>query len=798
MFVPGLVPSELLSVVTAEKATARPKRVEHRSHEVVHVGERVADRRARRQRRELDSNVGVPAQGKERRQIRMGAADVNLGKPEVVHNQFEPGKALKDRSDDFDVAGKKHGHRHLVPLTGRPKRIEHPVMRPRRPFRCVEMGADPEHPRLVAPAGHLSLNVDRSGVDQPHHRKAVGKVRCHLKGVAIVGAHDARWHDDCAVDPGGIHHWQELFGTEGRGETRLPVGPPWPVRTFRLPKVNLRIKDHVASRPGATVRSEHGAMIGRLAQRRPQEVRVSREELLRPRTGKVIAVRDVETAAKNGRAIVVTPDTVVTPAARERAAELNVSIRVQRARGRSLALPLATAGESDDLIEPLAAFVLAAGAQPLPEAVLDAAKLLLIDALAVGYAGLRSQPVRAIVDALAARRHGERGHVIGLRQKLAPSDAALANAALIHALELDAWFERGAVAPVAGPVATALALADEIRLRDPKALLPAIAVGLEVACRIAAAATGSPSLSRTAAIAALGGAATAALLLELDVESLIAAFGLALTHALYPRDDLADLHVLAPGFGAHAAVQAARLAAGGVRGMRRVIEGASGYAHLVEAGQFDRGRALEDLGAAWLLEEITLRLYPVDPAEAIAVEAAVRLGAGRSPAERLAQIVVEASPRVLHHHPRRSDHVVAAGTGAPRLVYLVAQALRYGWVGLAAADPTTPIEPEVWDLMERIELAEAADVAADALVPLRIVALTTDGLLREATVATLPGTLADPTTHERLFAKLTDCWRWSGQPRYRRPLRLVDAVSALDRAQSLSAFWSAVSPQAVL
>jgi 2-methylcitrate dehydratase PrpD len=525
---------------------------------------------------------------------------------------------------------------------------------------------------------------------------------------------------------------------------------------------------------------------------------VSRDETLRPRAGKVVSVRDVENAAKNGRAIVVAPDTVITPAARERATELNVSIRVQRDRGQGRAPMLASVPQSDDLIEPLAAFVVAAATQPLPEEVLDQVKLLLTDSLAAGYAGLRCQPLRALVDALAARRHGERGHLIGLRQKLAPPDAALVNAALIHAFGFDAWFERGAVAPVAGPVATALAVADETRLRDPKALLPAIAVGVEVGCRVAAAATGGPALSRSAAIAALGGAATAGVLLELDADAMVAAFGLALSQALYPPDHLTDLGFLAPGFGAQAAVQAARLAAGGVQGIRRVIEGPAGYAQLIEGGRFDRSRALAGLGASWLLEEVALRLYPVDPAAAIVVEAAVRLIGGRAPSERFAQVVVEGSPRVLHPTGSRPEHAVASGAASSRLPYLVARTLRDGWLGLAAIDPAAPIEPEVWDLIDRIELAVAPDIAPDALAPVRLVALTTDGLLHESTVLTPPGSTKDETTRLRVLAKLTDCWRWSGQPRYRRPLRLADAVDTLDRARSLSAFWSAVSPQAAL
>ncbi|MCS6801160.1 MAG: MmgE/PrpD family protein [Chloroflexota bacterium] len=516
------------------------------------------------------------------------------------------------------------------------------------------------------------------------------------------------------------------------------------------------------------------------------------------RRRRIVSVRDVEHAAKNGRSIVVPPGVVVTPAARERAAELNVVIRVQRERVPPLALTLPPASPAHDLAEPLAAFILAAAAQPLPEEVLDHAKLLLIDSLAAGYAGLRCEAVRALVDALAARRAAERGHLIGLRYKLAPAEAALVNAALIHAFAFDPWFAPGAVAPLPGPVAAALAVSDELRLRDPKLLLPAIAIGVEVACRIAAAATSTPLLSRTAAVAALGGVATGAVLFALDFDAILSAFGLALSQALLPPDEGGDMGPLVPGLGAQAAVQAARLAAGGVRGPRRSIEGPGGYAHLVEGGHFDREAVLEGLGASWRLEQVAIRPYPVDPAAAAAIEAAVRLVARRIPAERIAQVVLEGSARVV----RQSDPALRpalTGREPPRrLPYLLARTLRDGWIGLAALEMTAPVEPEVWDLMERIELAVAPDVPPEAITPLRLLALTTDGVLLEAVVEEPPGALTAEITRERVLAKLADCFRWSGQPRYRRPLRLADAVDALDRAQSLQSFWSAVSPQAAL
>jgi 2-methylcitrate dehydratase PrpD len=235
-----------------------------------------------------------------------------------------------------------------------------------------------------------------------------------------------------------------------------------------------------------------------------------------------------------------------------------------------------------------------------------------------------------------------------------------------------------------------------------------------------------------------------------------------------------------------------------VVGPPRPLEGPAGYARLVEGGQFDRAKALDGLGATWLLDQVTIRPYPVAPSAAAAVEAALQLGGGRVPLARLQQVVVEASEAVVSAGGSRPGPAAPAAELRRSLVYLVARALRDGWVGLASVAPSATLDLELWDLMGRIELAVSPEFPVDALAPVRVVALTTDGLLLESTVESMPGDLGNEITRQRLLSKLADCWRWSGQPHYRRPLRIADAVQALDHAQSLSAFWSAVSPQAVL
>ncbi|MCL6646828.1 MAG: MmgE/PrpD family protein [Chloroflexi bacterium] len=526
------------------------------------------------------------------------------------------------------------------------------------------------------------------------------------------------------------------------------------------------------------------------------------EQFGRRRAGGVLSAREVELAARNGRTLVLPASTLITPAARDRARELGVTIQLQR-EVAPLAPPTAavtTLPGSYDLIEPLAAFVLAAASNELPPGVIETTKVLLLDSIAVGYAGTLAEGVRAVIAGLSARRQAERGHVIGQRQKLPPPEAALCNGALIHSLEFDSAFDEGLIHPMAGVVPAALALADELRLSRGLPLLTAIAVGGEIACRISYAATGTPPFYRCGAMAAFGGVAAAGVLLDLDQDALVRAFGIAYHQAVMPwlaHEEGSPIHGALPGFGAHAAVVAARLAAGGASGPRRVLEGEAGYFRACEGGAWDRARALDGLGASWLLQAISLKPYPSGRLTHGAIDGVLQLRAahGLRP-EQVRQITIAASQIIAHRTGRKPEPSASLVNQRLSVPFVVAQALRRGAVGLDCFGPAEVAHPEVQALMERVQVVAAPDIPPTDLAPVRVCIETVEGARLETEVRQLLGSPARPLSREERLAKLAHCWQVSGQPAYRRPARLAETIEHLDEANSLAAFWAAVAPQA--
>ncbi|MFN8532359.1 MAG: MmgE/PrpD family protein [Dehalococcoidia bacterium] len=512
---------------------------------------------------------------------------------------------------------------------------------------------------------------------------------------------------------------------------------------------------------------------------------MTKEEQGRRRPSKVVSVRDVEAAARNGRTLVIAPGTLITPAAQERARDLQVAIRPEREPARSLALPAPTAGS--DPAQSLAALALAVA--DAPEDVFEAAKRLLLDSISVAYAGLPA--FGGMIEGLAARRHGERGHVIGVRRKLPVAESALVNATLIHALGYDAWSPIGQVHPLPGVVASALALADELRLRSGRALLTAIAAGVEIACRVAAGNPGSSPFSRTGAAAAFGGVAAAGVLLELDREVLANAFGLVSRLALLPLDD--ENNELLVGFGAQAAVVAVRLAAGGAPGPRQALGGDRGFLRLFSGKSASLARMMDGMGVRWLTSEVAVRPFPADERTFGAIEAALRLQTdNRVDPEEIRQVVVETSGAIAAEFGALPDTSAPLADLRRSLPLLVSQALRTGQLGLNAELGA----PETRSLATRIEVVAAQAGPPLGFTPVRLLVEMADGALHEIQVDEPPGGPGGGLERDRMLVKLSDCWRAGGQPAYRRPVRLLEAVEQLDRAQSLSAFWSAVSPQA--
>jgi 2-methylcitrate dehydratase PrpD len=119
--------------------------------------------------------------------------------------------------------------------------------------------------------------------------------------------------------------------------------------------------------------------------------------------------------------------------------------------------------------------------------------------------------------------------------------AALLNASMGHALDFDDTLDTGgSIHPGVSVLGGALSLGDGLSGATGKDLLLTVALGLDVSCRVALASTLDRGWHRTAAMGVFGAAAAAGKLLHLSPEQMLAAFGIAYSHAAGNRQCILD------------------------------------------------------------------------------------------------------------------------------------------------------------------------------------------------------------------------------------------------------------------
>ena len=221
----------------------------------------------------------------------------------------------------------------------------------------------------------------------------------------------------------------------------------------------------------------------------------------------------------------------------------------------------------------------------LPGEVLGRTSDLLLDFLGVALGGAGEESSVALRRGLG--RLALRGDfvVLGTNERLPAPQAALANGAAAHALEMDDTHQGGSIHLGAAVFPAALAAA-QLSGASGDALLRAAVGGYEVAARLAMALQPAEHYARgfhpTGTCGAFGAAAAAAMLLGLDADGLCRALGIAGSQASGSMEFLADgawTKRLHPGWSASAGLHAGALAAGGFRAPASILEGRFGFLH---------------------------------------------------------------------------------------------------------------------------------------------------------------------------------------------------------------------------
>jgi 2-methylcitrate dehydratase PrpD len=443
----------------------------------------------------------------------------------------------------------------------------------------------------------------------------------------------------------------------------------------------------------------------------------------------------------------------------------------------------------DDAIDPLSSFVAGLRVEAISPDAIGAAKTFVLDSLGVALAGSSAPGVAAIREQWCEWGGAPEATVLVFGNRLPAPAAALLNGTMIQARDFDDTHHEAIVHVNAGVLPAALAVAERLGGVSGARFLTALIAGIDVACRIGAAITTPVAFTRTGTLAFFGAAAATASLLGLDARTTRDAFGIAYAQTatnMQAVHDGALVKRMHPGFGARAGIMAALLAARGLTGARRVLEGPYGYLHLYERGAYRRERILDGLGSAFEVTRLSVKPYPcsLDTHAAIMAALALRAETGLT-AEAIDRVTVDLPFLAFDAAGKPFDaiqghRVVESILSVP---YAVAVAPGRGRVTLDDFTEAAVADATIGALARRVEARVDPRLPPKAFVPVTVRIQLRDGQVLERRVDRLLGTPELPMSQAQLLEKFWHCTGYAARPvpreRLDRLLPLIDGLEGL-------------------
>jgi len=443
--------------------------------------------------------------------------------------------------------------------------------------------------------------------------------------------------------------------------------------------------------------------------------------------------------------------------------------------------------------------------EDLPAQLVADCRLRLLDTLGVALAAVPLPIGVAARKAGHALGGGDEATILGEGARSTAANAALVNGTLAHAMDFDDTHNASVMHPSAPTVAAALAAAEAAKAGG-RELIVAIAIGNEIGCRLGLVSPGAfhgVGLHPTSVLGAPAATASVGRLWRLSEAQIAASFGISASQASGVLEAYSDgtwSKTLHPGWAAHAAIVAGRLAQAGFTGPATAFEGRYGiYSALLPKGtKLDLDAATGGLGREWTCLDTAFKLFPCAHAIHAFIEGALQLRAAHGltaagiasvelavPEEFVGQI---AEPREAKLAPRTSTHARAS------LFYAVAAALVDGEVTAAHYEGDAFRRPEILAMAQRIRarIVPTGDtIMFSGGVSIRPVA----GATVETFVAEADGTGSRLLDEARVVGKFAATAGSVLSPATRD--RLVEMVLALDRIEDVRVLAAATAIEGI-
>lgn len=431
----------------------------------------------------------------------------------------------------------------------------------------------------------------------------------------------------------------------------------------------------------------------------------------------------------------------------------------------------------------LARFLAASRREDIPERVRHEGRRAILNCLGTALGGCRDEQVEHALAVLRPFSGPAEAQLIGRDERLDTLTAAFVNAAASNLHDFDDTHMQTIIHPSAPVVPGALALAERQRA-DGARLLHAVILGIEAECRVGNAVSPwhyAHGWHITSTCGAVGAAAAAAKLLDLDAPRMNAALALGATQACGLIDSLGTMaKSVSVGNAPRGGIVAALLAQRGFTAGPRTLDGQYGFINVLgekpDAGAITRG-----LGQDWEAAKVAFKPYPCGIVLHPVIDALLAL---REKHGLKAQDVERVTVRAHSLLRRRTDRKrPALGREAQvSLQHAAAMCLMHGAAGLRQFTDAMAVDPAAQSFGDRITIEDDDGIAVEAA---KVTLRTTDGRNLGLDVAHALGSLGKPMSDAQIEAKVRDCAAF-GAPGF-DAAPLIDAVWGIEKLADASA-----------
>ena len=261
--------------------------------------------------------------------------------------------------------------------------------------------------------------------------------------------------------------------------------------------------------------------------------------------------------------------------------------------------------------------------EDIPGPAIEAAKKEILDLLGVAMGGSSKQGVKELLELIAEWGGKEEGTVLCFGNRVPAPNAAQVNATMGHALDYDDTGD-GPVHCSVVIVPTCLAAAERKGKVSGKEFVSAVALGVDMHCRLGAGFRGGvrgptpgghpgAGWHLTPVYGFIAAAGVSGRIFGLDENKMINALGIAYHQCAGNGQAVVDGALtkrMGPGFAARGGMVAALMAEKGITGAPNCLEGECGLFTLYHQGKYDSNALTADLGKVYKGTNVEMKPYP--------------------------------------------------------------------------------------------------------------------------------------------------------------------------------------------